>query len=67
MAYWYSGSVLFLLLLITVAASSVPGSAWIAWLTILIMASVLVLSEAVFSGQFLFDPFYANYLKATRA
>jgi hypothetical protein len=64
MSYWASGTLLFVLLVITIASASVPGSTWIAWLTILIMASAVVLSEAVFSGKFLFDPFYANYEKA---
>ena len=65
MSYYISGGILTILLLITIASASVPGSTWIAWLTILIMASFAVLSEAVFSGKFLFDPFYANYVKAT--
>ena len=64
-SYWLSGSVLFLLLLITIASASVPGVTWIAWLTVLIMASSAVLSQYVFSDNFLFDPFYSNYVKTT--
>ncbi len=60
---WISYATLLLLLLFTVAASSVSGYSWLVWLTILLFASSLALFESVFSGSFIFDPFYANYAK----
>jgi hypothetical protein len=62
---WLTYSTLFILLLFTIAASSVSGYSWLVWLTILLFASSLALFESVFSGSFIFDPFYANYAKLT--
>ncbi len=62
---WISYTLLVILLLFTVAASSVSGYSWLVWLTLLLFASSLVLFDAVFSGSFVFDPFYSNYAKLT--
>ena len=57
---------LVVLLLFTVAASSVSGYSWLVWLTLFLFAGSLALFESVFfSGSFIFDPFYSNYAKLT--
>ena len=57
-----------LLLIFTIAASSVSGSSWIIWLSLLVIALSLYIFDLVFNGdgKFLFDPFYANFVKATQ-
>ncbi len=62
---WLSYTLLLTLLIFTIAASSVSGYSWLVWLTILLFVASLVIFESVFSGTFIFDPFYSNYAKLT--